>query len=291
MNHFETEPALGKFGIRILGLNLSNPLSPEVLKALFSMLYEHRFLVIPGQDLTMDQYLCFGKSFGIPISHVVDQTRMKGYPEIQPIHNIRKGKEKFVNSAAWWHTDQSYEAHPAITTMLYAVQAPKKGGETRIANMIAAYHALSDTMKTRIADLEVEHFYGNGIAPQKEDFPTPLLSEAQAKRVPPVLHKLVRPHPVTGQKTLYSPAGTSRGIKGMALSEAKSLLCELVTHALQLRFQNKHKYAVGDILIWDTAATMHAASPNHKATSPEDTRFLYRISVRGIPPLLQESNL
>ena len=287
MKHFDPEPAPGNFGKRIPGLNLSEPQAPEVFKALFSILYEHRFLVIPGQDLTLDQYLQFGESFGTPIPHVKDQSRMEGHPGIQAVHNIRKEKEKYTDGAAWWHTDQSYEAQPAITTMLYSVQAPKKGGETRIADMIAAYEALSAEMKTRIADLEVEHLYGKGVALQKDDIPTPPLSEAQSKRVPPVIHKLVRPHPVTGQKTLYSPAGTSQGIQGLALAEAKTLLNELATHALQPRFQNKHQYAVGDVVLWDTAATMHAASPNHAATGPDDTRFLYRISVRGIPPSLQ----
>ena len=150
MKHFDPEPAPGNFGKRIPGLNLSEPQAPEVFKALFSILYEHRFLVIPGQDLTLDQYLQFGKSFGTPIPHVKNQTRMEGHPEIQAVHNIRKEKKKYTDGAAWWHTDQSYEAQPAITTMLYSVQAPKKGGETRIADMIAAYEALSAEMKTRI---------------------------------------------------------------------------------------------------------------------------------------------
>ena len=170
--------------------------------------------MIPGQDLTQDQYLQFGESFGTPIPHVVDQDRLEEYPGITTIHNRTQEKKKYVDGAAWWHTDQSYETQPAITTMLYSVQAPKKGGETRIADMVAAYEALSDSMKSRIADLEVEHLYGKGIALQKDDIPTPSLSEAQSKRVPPVRHKLVRPHPVTGQKTLYSPAGTSQGIQG-----------------------------------------------------------------------------
>ncbi len=291
MKFFDTEPAPGNFGKRILGLNLSEPSAPEVLKALFITLYEHRFLVIPGQDLTLDQYLRFGESFGTPIPHVVDQSRLERYPEITTIHNRVQENKKYVDSAAWWHTDQSYEAQPAITTLLYSAQAPEKGGDTRFADMVAAYEALSDSIKSRIADLEVEHLYGKGVALQKDDIPTPPLSEAQKQRVPPVIHKLVRPHPVTGQKTLYSPAGTSQGIRGMALAEAKTLLNELAAHALQPRFQNKHHYAVGDVVLWDTAATMHAASPNHAATGPDDTRVLYRISVRGIPPLLQKEQL
>ena len=211
--------------------------------------------------MTLDQYLRFGESFGTPIPHVVDQSRLERYPEITTIHNRVQENKKYVDSAAWWHTDQSYEAQPAITTLLYSAQAPEKGGETRFADMVAAYEALSDSIKSRIADLEVEHLYGKGVALQKDDIPTPPLSEAQKQRVPPVIHKLVRPHPVTGQKTLYSPAGTSQGIRGMALAEAKTLLNELAAHALQPRFQNKHHYAVGDVVLWDTAATMHAASP------------------------------
>ena len=121
------------------------------------------------------------------------------------------------------------------------------------------------------------------MAARKDDYePYPLQSD-EAAEVPMVQHLLARPHPVTGEKTLYSPAGTSRGIVGMSDEEGAALLNELAGLALRDKYTYKHKHAVGDVVAWDTAATMHAATPIGRATGPKDTRLLWRISVKGIP--------
>ena len=98
-------------------------------------------------------------------------------------------------------------------------------------------------------------------------------------------HLLSRPHSVTGQIALYSPAGTSRGIVGMDQDEATALLNEFSDHAIQSRYLYEHKWSVGDIVMYDTSLTMYTATPINAATGPNDTRRLYRISVKGKPPI------
>lgn len=71
----------------------------------------------------------------------------------------------------------------------------------------------------------------------------------------------------------------------MANGEAEALLDGLKTHALDERHIYRHKYSVGDLVIWDTLQTMHAATPIGVATSRADSRLLWRISVRGHPSL------
>ena len=46
------------------------------------------------------------------------------------------------------------------------------------------------------------------------------------------------------------------------------------------------KYATGDVIEWDTLATVHRALDQKAATGPADTRLLHRISVKGLPPCL-----
>lgn len=280
----KTSPIQGSFGIRVEGLDLSEPLETDPLKELFDLFHEHQVMVIPGQSLTPEQFLVFGSNFGRPHPHVIQRARMKGYPALMTITNKMKDGSEPKQGAAHWHTDQSYEEDPASATILYSIEAPETGGETLFADMFQAYDDLPDEMKSRIEGLRAKHVYGKGVAARKDDHePGALGSQEEKDSIPMIDHLLARPHPVTGRTALYSPAGTSQGIVGMEEDEAAELLNELADHALQPKYVYKHRYAVGDVVGWDTSSTMHAATPIGAATGPKDTRLLYRISVKGKP--------
>lgn len=283
----KVQPLAGPFGVEIAGVTLAQDLAPDTISRLISLLHAHRVIVIREQTLEPANFLKFGEHFGHPHPHVLTHRRMPGYPAMLTVSNISVPGAPFINGAAHWHTDQSYEQEPASATMLYSIKAPREGAQTRYVDMVQAYDTLDDETKDKIEDLQVEHLYGTGIAARAgEIVPSPLMTKAQTEAVPSVHHRLVRPHPVTGRKTLYSPCGTSRGIVGMARAQAGELLNKLADHALQPSNQYWHQYRVGDVIVWDTAATMHCASLNHEATCEEDTRVLYRISVKGRPPSL-----
>ena len=277
-------PLQGAFGVRIEGLDLSRALESRVVKEVVDLFYEHQVMVIPNQSLTPEQFESFCCHFGRPHPHVIQYARMKGHPTIVPLTNKTKDGAEPAQGAAHWHTDQSYEAEPASATILYSIEAPETGGETLFADMFRAYEDLPEETRILIEGLRAKHLYGRGVAARKEDYqPAPLQSQEESDAVPGVEHLLARPHPVTGRKALYSPAGTSRGIAGMKDEEAAALLNELADHALQSKYIYKHRYAVGDVVGWDTSSTMHAATPIGPATGPRDTRYLHRISVKGKP--------
>ncbi len=282
-------PLDAPFGAEITGIDLSEDALDSAVKPIVDALHENRFVVIRDQALDTDRYMAFGEQFGTPIPHVLDHLRMRGYPAIMEVGNTEKQhrKEAVRNGAVFWHTDQSYEAEPSSATMLYAIKVPKQGGETLIADLAGAYDALDDETKERIDGLVVKHLYGAASGRGDEKIASPLINEEQVEKVPPVHHRLVRPHPVTGRKTLYAVAGTCYGIVGMDDEEAQDLLAELKEHALQDRFIYKHKYDLGDIAIWDTSATLHSGTSIDFADSEENSRLLYRISVRGKPRVYQ----
>jgi alpha-ketoglutarate-dependent taurine dioxygenase len=66
----------------------------------------------------------------------------------------------------------------------------------------------------------------------------------------------------TGLKALYVTAGECVAIEGMANDEAVALIGELHDHCLKPEFQYRHKWQVGDLLMWDNAASiLRAAGP------------------------------
>jgi len=282
-----TRPLWDGMGVEIEGVDLAQGLADERAREILNALHRHQVLLFRGQRFASEQYVRFGKLFGRPIPHVLDHLRLGGHPEIFVVSNDAERPEEIRNGAAYWHTDQSYETEPASATMLYALKAPRVGGETRFADMYGAYDALPEDMRRRIEGLTVAHRYGNRDAGlYGEPIAAPLINAQQVAAVPEVTHPLVRPHPVTGRRALYAVAGTSRGILGMAEDEGVALLAELKRHVLQPRFVRQHKYEVGDLIIWDTSSTLHAGMPMPPASDDSNARLLHRISVKGIPPLL-----
>ena len=169
-----------------------------------------------------------------------------------------------------WHTDASYMPVPVVLGMLFAVAVPPAsalgGGETEFADMRAAYDALSDDMKTAIDGLLVEHdiFWSRGQIGFTE-FPA-----GEREKYPPSPQKLVRRHPGSGRKTLYLSAHASH-IIGWPVADGRLLLHDLNTHATQRQFVYSHKWATGDLVIWDNRCTMHRGRP-HNESAPRDLR-------------------
>ncbi len=280
------EPLGGPFGRAVHGIDLEAGVDDAQFRALSQALYRHRVLVLKGQSCSRDAYLRFGRQWGVPIRHVVDEARMAGYPDLVEVGNAspRARNPRSRNSAAFWHTDQSYESDVATATMLYAQKVPERGGETRILDMKAAYDDLDPALQQDVDGLVATHFYG-ATSGRDGELPTPDLTEAQAARVPPVPHPLVRAHTVTGERALYAVGGTAFAIEGMPGTAADTLLRKLKAHCVQERYIYAHRYEIGDVAIWDTQMTMHCAAPMDAPSGPGTERLLWRISVRGIPPI------
>ena len=236
-------------------------------------------LVFRGLHLTAGQFLEFARRFGAPEPHVIDQFHHPEHADILILSNRRKDGEPvgLADAGTYFHTDYSYLEVPARCTMLYSIEVPKKGGDTLFADQYAAYDGLAEPMKQRIEDLVALHHYGN-----RDDLDTSsrtvasVLSGEQEEKLSWVRHRIVRRHPVTGRKALYSVSGSSFRIEGLPDHEARELLDELKRHATQDRYQLRLKYGVGDLVIWDNASLLHSAT----LTDPEDPRTLWRITVK-----------
>lgn len=280
------QPLPGPLGAKISDIDASQPLAPHIRTALLDALYARGVIVLPNQLLTPKELDRFAHYFGRPQPHILSHLRLPENPNILRLSNVVQDGEPIgvYEGAAYWHTDMSFEADPAMATIVYSIAAPESGGETLIANMFLAYESLSPQMRRRIDALTVLHHYGNrdDLDESSAASASPLRAE-QKEQVQNVFHPLVRRHPATGRKALYAVRGSSFGIVGMPDDEAVALLRELGEHATQPEFTYRHRYGVGDIVVWDNNSTLHAATPIATATGPNDTRLLHRISVKADP--------
>ena len=284
------EPLCGPFGRAVHGVDVRAGLTEGELRTLCELLHEHRLIVLKGQRCSQDRYLAFGRRWGEPITHIFDVDRVPGHAELLTIGNTGEHQRDDLtrNSSAYWHTDHAYEAEIATATMLHAVKVPDSGGETRFADQKAAYDELDAATKLRIEGLTAMHSYAATAGRDGEHACAPL-SEEQAALVPPVRHRLVREHTVTGAKALYAVAGTAFAIEGLPAEEGQALIAALKSHAIQEKFVYEHRYEVGDIAIWDTQATLHCGKAIGPAHGPGTERVLWRICVRGKPACCRQA--
>jgi len=248
-------------------------------REMWDAFFAAQVLVFRGLRLTAGQFLEFARRFGRPEPHVIDQFHHPEHSDILILSNRKKDGQPagLADAGTYFHTDYSYLEVPARCTMLYSIEVPKKGGDTLFVDQYAAYDDLPDAMQRRIKDLVALHHYGNRDELDRSSRTVAsILSEDQEQKLAWVKHKLVRPHPVTGRKALYSVSGSSFGIEGMPEDEAVGLLDELKRHATQEKYQLRLKYGVGDVVIWDNASLLHSAT----LTDPEDPRTLWRITVK-----------
>lgn len=150
-----------------------------------------------------------------------------------------------------WHTDASFEDPPGRYSMLHAKVVPPVAADTEFADLRAAYDALDDEMKARIAGLRAHH----SIAYSRQTLGFEFSKEEEA-RLPGAVHPLVRANPRTGRKSLYLASHASR-IVDWPVPEGRLLLRELTEHATERRFVYRHAWRVGDLVIWDNLATLH----------------------------------
>jgi alpha-ketoglutarate-dependent 2,4-dichlorophenoxyacetate dioxygenase len=91
---------------------------------------------------------------------------------------------------------------------------------------------------------------------------------------------VVRRHPGSGRNTLYIASHASH-IIGWPVEEGRKLLEELLAFATQPRFVYRHKWRLGDLVIWDNRCTLHRATPFESTTHVRDMRRSTVIDVRA----------
>ena len=120
-------PAVGAV---VEGVDLSEPVTPDVFEILERAIAEHGVLVFREQHLTPAQHVEFSRRFGSLEAHVISEALLEGHPEIYVISNVvENGKPKGrAYAGTYWHSDLSYMPVPAMGSIMYALQIPEIGG-------------------------------------------------------------------------------------------------------------------------------------------------------------------
>jgi alpha-ketoglutarate-dependent 2,4-dichlorophenoxyacetate dioxygenase len=148
---------------------LSKKNEPADLAAINEAFIKYAVLIFPDQHLSEDQHLDFARQFG-PLETTIALHRkdpsLRLRKEFADVSNLDPANEvwgedsrvrMFQFGNRLWHTDSSFKHVPARASLLYARSIPSVGGHTEFADERAAYDALPEEIKRRIASLVVEH--------------------------------------------------------------------------------------------------------------------------------------
>lgn len=270
-------PLKGEFGVEALGVDASVPLDAVTAKALRAAFERHRILVLRDQKLSPAAHVAFSRLFGELEIHVLDEYHKAEYPEIFELSNLgANGRPNAVHpdrGTLVWHTDGSWQAQPALATLLYGEQLPHNGGHTMFADMIGACEAFGAAERGRFAQLRVVHDLH--LSRLKAGYPG--MSAAQREQRPPVEHPLLRVHTPSGRPAIYL-GSHGQQIVGLADLESRGLIERIMNHCTEPRFIYDHIWRAGDLVMWDNSATVHRSTEYDTALEP---RVVRRTVVKG----------
>jgi taurine dioxygenase len=278
------EPNVGPMGARVADIDLTEPLSESGFRAILRALGRHGVLCFPGQSLEPRHLSAFGARFGELEINVANRFHPPGHPEVMILSNeVKDGQPTgLADAGQLWHTDVSYARLIAFANVLHAKAVPMRDGrplgDTEFRDMHAAYDDLPAEIKRRLDGRAAIHdfctFWDRMLL--RPGSTRLELTEEQRRARPPVSHPIFMTHPVTGRRVLYCNPGFATAIEGLAREESDAMLEFLFRHQLQDKYFYAHKWAVGDVLMWDDIGTIHNAASDY---GPDTKRFMLRVQV------------
>jgi taurine dioxygenase len=273
--------AHGRVGAEILGVDLARP-SADDLAQIRAAFAEHGVVFFRDQTLDEAQHIAFARAIG-PININRFFAAHPHYPEIAL---VSKEPGQRDNIGGGWHTDHSYDAEPALGSVLVARELPPQGGATAFASMAAAYDALPARLRAQVerarAVHSARHVFGSKAsayaALAEQDSDGRIGNTAVADMLRDVEHPVVITHPLSGRRVLYVNPAFTTAIVGLTPEASRALLDELFAHALDPCFHEVFHWAPGSVALWDNRATWHYAHNDYHG----HRREMHRITIEGV---------
>ena len=278
------KPLAMTIGAEITGVEISSPLSGEVIKEIRNAFLKWKVLFFRDQKLNHDQHIAFSKQFGkCTPAHAVYGHQDDRWPEIYTVDRDRRDKRykgaDLLFPWSGWHADVTPAINPPAISILRGDKMPPYGGDTQFADMVAAYKALSKTMQEFLDGLRGIHQYrGNAGVNTSEEYRKTLQKNLLISE-----HPLVRVHPETGKKAIYCAPSFIESIVDLTPTESEALLVMLKTHVARPEFNVRFKWTDHSLTMWDNRQVLHMGPKD--IINSEFPREIHRTTLMGDIPV------
>ena len=271
-------PDRNGIGAEVSGVDLAAPLSDKLVSEIERALVDYKVLRFRDQKMTSKDQLAFGRRFGALEIHpfaAFPEFSNKDEPELLVIESFPE-KPKVAED---WHSDVTFRETPALGSILRITHCPEQGGDTRWADMGAAYEGLDDATRSFLSGLVAVHDWHLFRDAMKErGVPADQIAKL-IDRFPPMEHPVLRTHPVSGEKLIYVNSNFTVRIKGMSETESNALLQRLYKLADIPDYQTRMDWKPGSVAFFDNRSTQHSVVPDVKGY-----RRLERVTIAGDRP-------
>jgi taurine dioxygenase len=258
-------------GAEVAGVDLSEPLCPEVVGELRQALLDHLVLFFRDQPLEPEVQLRLAEHFSPVLLPLIDSGGSE-YPGITFLDQSNP-KGQYTER---WHSDSTFLPEPPLGAILQARQLPSVGGDTCWASMYAAYDALSPAMQEFLEGLTAIN------STEILDAVLAALPNVVRRDEPgsATTHPVIRVHPETGRKLLFVNGNFTTRIVELAEAESRNLLDFLFAHINSPAFQVRFHWELGSVAFWDNRCTQHCAIGDYT-----ERRVMQRCMLQGDRPL------
>ena len=275
-----------EFGVSIRGVELDEPLAPDLIGKINAAIDRYSFVRFPDQSMDDERQLALTRQLGNPEpSHTsVGKTEYFG-----TIGNVQSDgtalgashkKTIFLTGNNMWHSDASFKPVPAFLSIMCAYETPAEGGATMFVSLRAAYDRLSPGRKAEVDPLIAIHDYVYSRSKVAPDAVSPEI----ANSLPPVRQRLVRTNPATGARNLFLGSHV-REIEGMSPAAGRALIDELTEASIQPEHVYTHAWQPGEVVLWDNRCLLHAGAGYD---ADRYRRYMRQTRVSGMCSTLEE---
>ena len=279
VHRLEVVPTGAALGAELRGVDL-RALDDRTFEEIYRAWLDHSVVLFRDQHLGDADLIAFSRRFGTLDQAPIQENGRRfvdGFPEIYVVSNVVENGVAIGSLGAGeavWHTDMSYLPDPPKASALYALEVPAAGGDTSFCTMYGAWDRLPDDVRGRVQAMRVKHdgTYNSGGYVRAGVTPTD-----DPRQAPGTLHPLVCIHPETGRRHLYLGRRRNAWLEGLELDESNALLDRIWDIATADALTWRHRWRVGDLVLWDNRCVMH----RRDAFDSESRRIMHRTQIKG----------
>lgn len=257
----DVEPTGGPCGATVRDVDLTASLDDATVSEIRAAWLDHKVLFFPDQPMTDTDLENYTLNFG-PFGDDPYFEPVAEHPNIAAIH--RRADETAPVFATDWHADWTFQRFPPDGTCLHSrvVPPPGVGGNTEFCNQQAVYETLPDDLRAWADETVAVHsarmpYAPDGAYANAEEQGRAMKIVTDESAYATQTHPLVRVHPETGARTLYSTFGYIIGVEGLNDEAGREKLMEIYRWQADPQFHYVHEWEPNTLAMWDNRCVLH----------------------------------
>ena len=278
----EFHPLQAHLAAEVRGIDLSRDLSGERWEEFFGGIHRFRVVIVRDQTIPPRRLIELAQRLGQPKPPVRPEFCHPDFPALTRLGNtILSGPDAtYLNTqGVEWHFDNVGSDHPGYT-LLHAVEAPTRGGDTLFACAAAGYEAQPPELKDWLGLTTVVHSFNahNDKVASFADSNVKPHPDSMRSTHQDTVDPIVKVHPDTGERLLYVSHNMVKEFVGADFDTSMSKVMTALEYATREHLVYRHHWRPGDLAIFCNRSCMHSATAYDY---PHERRLMHRISVTG----------